>query len=83
MGIDRHLLRHSLTFPSKNRLKLHNSIKVEFRENRHLDPNSEKVKIQRQVAFDGIKQLCGYDFVKSSSSNWVLTTEQTPMPKRK
>jgi LYR motif-containing protein 4 len=79
------LLRSAATFPSKNRARIYQEIRSEWRVNRHLeDPN--KLHKELSVAYKGLQQLRQYDERsmtggKIGSSSWSVTLEQNPMPK--
>jgi LYR motif-containing protein 4 len=79
------LLRSAATFPSKNRARIYQEIRSEWRLNRSLDePNRLQKEIQ--VAYKGLQQLRQYDEQsltggKVGSSSWSVTLEQNPMPK--
>jgi hypothetical protein len=75
----RRLLRSAETYPSKNRAGIYLSIREDFKENKSLDPDSEKVKKQTLVAFKGLDQLRQFD--GRGSTNFAVTLEQNPMPK--
>lgn len=74
------LLRSCETYPSKNRTKIYQSIRDDFRENANLDVNSEKCKKQIHIAYKGLGQLQQYSGY-NSSSNFAVTLEQNPFPK--
>ena len=75
----RQLLRKCETYPSKNRAGIYESIRVDFRENKHLDPNSEKYQKQVHIAFKGLDQLQQFDGRRQT--NFSVTLEQNPFPK--
>lgn len=79
------LLRSCETFPSKNRSKIYESIRIEWREHKSM-PASEKLDQQIAVAYKGLQQLRQYDEGvmsggQSHSANWTVTLEQNPIPK--
>jgi hypothetical protein len=80
------LLRSSATYPSKNREKIYQAIREEWRENKTLEPQEKRDK-QIAVAYKGLEQLRQFDeYVMSSgkgpsSPSWEVTLEQNPMPK--
>ena len=73
------LLRSGATYPSKNAAKIVQSIREDFKDNRTLDPLSDKATKQRHLALQGLEQLRQFD--NRSSSNFVVTLEQNPFPK--
>jgi hypothetical protein len=75
----RRLLRSCETYPSKNRARIYESIRVEFRENISLDSESEKAKKQIHIAYQGLGQL--HQFDGRGSANFSVTLEQNPFPK--
>ena len=75
----RRLLRACETYPSKNRVKIYESIQEDFRENMNLDPASETAKQQIHVAYKGLGQLHQYD--NRTSSTFAVNLEQNPFPK--
>ena len=75
----RRLLRASETYPSKNRKRIYQSIREDFRENINIDPNSEEAKKQIHIAYKGLGQL--HQFDGRGSPNFQVTLEQNPFPK--
>jgi hypothetical protein len=75
----RKVLRACATYPSKNRMRIYESIREDFRENVSLDPESEKAKKQVHIAYKGLEQL--HQFDGRSSANFSVTLEQNPFPK--
>ena len=76
----RRLLRSCQTYPSKNRHKIYESIREDFRENKVLDPTSDKARKQIQIAYKGLSQLRQYDGHRSTT-NFAVNLEQNPFPK--
>jgi hypothetical protein len=78
------LLRSSATYPSKNRAKIYQAIREEWRENKELEPQEKRDK-EIAVAYKGLEQLRQFDehvmSGKPASANWSVTLEQNPMPK--
>lgn len=83
------LLRSAETFPSKNRLKIYQAIREEWKE---YIACTDETKLQRQisVAYKGLDQLRQYDVETMAaasgsksihSPNWTVNLEQNPMPK--
>mmetsp|Transcript_7451 Transcript_7451/g.11498 ORF Transcript_7451/g.11498 Transcript_7451/m.11498 type:complete len:113 (-) Transcript_7451:74-412(-) len=75
----RRLLRSCQTYPSKNRNRIYESIREDFRENASLDPSSEKARKQIHIAYKGLSQLGQFD--GRGSANFAVTLEQNPFPK--
>eukprot|EP00980_Cylindrotheca_fusiformis_P018787 scaffold6265_cov193-Cylindrotheca_fusiformis.AAC.7 len=75
----RRLLRACETFPSKNRGKIYQSIREDFRENVDLDPDSPEGKKQIHIAYKGLSQL--HQFDARSNPNFAVNLEQNPFPK--
>ena len=75
----RRLLRACETYPSKNRSRIYQSIREEFKENKNLEPESEKVVKQIRVAYKGLEQL--HQFDGRHMPNFSIQLEQNPFPK--
>jgi hypothetical protein len=75
----RRLLRGCQIYPSKNRDKLYQSVREDFRENKTLDPESDKARKQIQIAYKGLGQLHQFDNRRSAS--FAVNLEQNPFPK--
>mmetsp|Transcript_768 Transcript_768/g.1750 ORF Transcript_768/g.1750 Transcript_768/m.1750 type:complete len:114 (+) Transcript_768:210-551(+) len=73
------LLRGCQKYPSKNRDKIFQSMREEFRENMSLHPSSEKAKQQIHVAYKGLSQL--HQFDNRSAASFSVSLEQNPFPK--
>jgi hypothetical protein len=78
------LLRSAEAFPSKNRSKIYQSIRDDWRQNKDLQ--GEKLQQQLSVAYKGLSQLRQFDEQEMTggqvdSSNWNVKLEQNPMPK--
>jgi methylphosphotriester-DNA--protein-cysteine methyltransferase len=81
----RRLLRSAATFPSKNRIRIFESIREEFRENLGLDPSDEATEKKVELAYQGLAQLQQFDQQQmaggnKNDTNWNVTLEQNPMP---
>lgn len=79
------LLRSAATFPSKNRDRIYQAIREEWRINKSLEPG-EKLNKELAVAYKGLSQLRQFDTDvmtggQPDSPNWTVTLEQNPMPK--
>jgi Complex 1 protein (LYR family) len=75
----RRLLRGCQTYPSKNRDRIYQSVREDFRENMGLDPESNKARQQVHVAQRGLGQL--HQFDHRSSASFAVNLEQNPFPK--
>lgn len=84
LKVYRRLIRLSRDYPSKNKLGIERSIREEFKENRHLDPQQEATKRKVALAFQGISQLNQFNIEKMTggvdSPNWQVSLDQNPMP---
>jgi hypothetical protein len=79
LQVYKRLLRACETYPSKNRGKIYQSIREDFRENKPLDPSSEKAKQQMHIAYKGLGQL--HQFDNRTSASFAVSLEQNPFPK--
>lgn len=79
LSLYRRLLRSCETYPSKNRDKIYQSIREDFRANKILDPGAEKTRKQIYVAYKGLDQL--HQFDGRSSPTFSVQLEQNPFPK--
>ncbi len=79
LSLYRQLLRSCETYPSKNRDKIYQSIREDFRANKSLDPGAEKTRKQIHVAYKGMDQL--HQFDGRNSTNFSVQLEQNPFPK--
>ena len=73
------LLRACETYPSKNRQKIYESIREDFRINSTLDNESEKCQKQIHIAYKGLSQL--HQFDNRTLSSFTVQLEQNPFPK--
>jgi hypothetical protein len=73
------LLRACATYPSKNRQKIYESIREDFRINSGLDVGSEKCQKQIHIAYKGLSQL--HQFDNRTLSSFTVQLEQNPFPK--
>ena len=81
----RRLLRSAATYPSKNRIRIYESIREEFRENVGLDPSEKSTQKKVELAYQGLAQLRQFDEQQMTGgnkydTNWNVTLEQNPMP---
>jgi hypothetical protein len=76
----RRLLRSGASFPSKNAAGIVQSIRDDFRDNKALDPMSEKAQNKIYLARKGLDQLRQFD--NRGSTNFAVTLEQNPFPKQ-
>ena len=80
LSVYRNLLKKAKVFPSKNRTRILNEIRMEFRRNQNLtDP--KKLAECIELATKGIQQLSMYSDLPRNSTSWAVTMEQNPMPK--
>lgn len=79
LSLYRQLLRSCETYPSKNRARIYQSIREDFRANQNLEPGSEKTRKQIHVAFKGLEQL--HQFDGRNSPSFSVQLEQNPFPK--
>ena len=75
----RRLLRSCETYPSKNRTRIYQSIREDFRENKDLEPGAEQTRKQIHVAYKGLEQL--HQFDSRRLPNFTVQLEQNPFPK--
>lgn len=78
------LLRAAETFPSKNRHRVYQSIREDWRANKNLE--GAKLRQQLALALKGLSQLRQFDEDvmtggQVNSANWSVKLEQNPMPK--
>lgn len=76
----RRLLRACESYPSKNKTKIYQSIREDFRDNVGLDQTSEKAKQQIHVAYKGLSQLHQFDS-RVGATTFAVQLEQNPFPK--
>lgn len=82
ISLYREILKHAQVFPSKNRLRIMNEIKLEFRRNKSMT-NQNEIDIELSKATKGLSQLSQYTNLKTQTSgNWVIDLEKEPMPRR-
>ena len=74
----RRLFRSFATYPSKNRYKIYEAIREEFRHNRTMNPDDPKTQKQIQVAYKGLGQLRMYDTLQLVSAK-LLYNEIAPI----
>ena len=69
----RNIIRHAKVFPSKNRFRILNEIRIEFRENKSMT-DSYQLSLSYQKATKGLSQLQMYTNLKRGpqSSDWVV-----------
>eukprot|EP00566_Odontella_aurita_P034868 CAMPEP_0113565672 /NCGR_PEP_ID=MMETSP0015_2-20120614/22310_1 /TAXON_ID=2838 /ORGANISM="Odontella" /LENGTH=78 /DNA_ID=CAMNT_0000467901 /DNA_START=113 /DNA_END=346 /DNA_ORIENTATION=- /assembly_acc=CAM_ASM_000160 len=61
LSLYRRVLRSCATYPSKNRWRIYESIREEFRENSGLDPDLPETREKIKLAHQGLGQLRMYD----------------------
>lgn len=76
----RRILFAAKRFPSKNRLKVLEEIRSEFRRNVALAP-ADAEPLLKQAHAD-LQQLEAYSSLDQSSNSWVVDTTRDPMPRR-
>ena len=81
----RRLLRSAATYPSKNRTRIFESIRKEFRENLGLDPSDKATEKKVELAYQGLAQLSQFDEQhmsggKKHDTNWNVALDHNPMP---
>mmetsp|Transcript_27516 Transcript_27516/g.40437 ORF Transcript_27516/g.40437 Transcript_27516/m.40437 type:complete len:106 (-) Transcript_27516:106-423(-) len=86
LSLYRKILRSAAVYPSKNRLRIYEAIRQEFRENKSMDPKSDETQVKVSIAIKGLSQLKQFDEYtmtggKTGSPNWTVNLEQNPMPK--
>jgi LYR motif-containing protein 4 len=87
------LLRCAEVYPSKNRIKIYNAIREEWKEHRVLT-DAQKIQRQLAIAYKGVEQLQQFNVENMTrtsgagggrgninSANWEIHLEQNPMPK--
>ena len=79
LNLYRRLLRSCETYPSKNRGRIYQSIREDFRENKNLEPGTDQTRKQIHVGFKGLEQLHQFDGRKMP--NFSVQLEQNPFPK--
>lgn len=77
----RNILKKAGKFPSRNRSRVINEIKGEFRKNRHMPTGPELAKAIG-VAKKGLVQLSMYTDLPPAASSWAVHLDKEPMPKR-
>lgn len=75
----RRLLRACETYPSKNRGKIYQSIREDFRENKEMNPDAPETLKQIHIAYKGLGQL--HQFDGRQNPNFSVQLEQNPFPK--
>lgn len=84
LQVYRQLLRSAKVYPSSNRTRIYEAIRIEWRENSSLSPEKAKEKVA--LAYKGLSQLKQFDINQMTggnpqSHNWNVHLEQNPMPK--
>ncbi len=80
LSLYRQILYAARQFPSIKRHKIVEEIRVGFRENKNLQ--GEELKVKLDVAIKGLSQLHQYTTLPKSSTSWSVSMETTPMPQR-
>jgi Complex 1 protein (LYR family) len=80
LNLYRRLLRACEKYPSKNKMRIYQSIQEDFRANVRMDPTSEKTAQQISVALKGLSQLHQFDS-RVGATSFAVQLEQNPFPK--
>jgi len=80
LALYKRVLKGAAKFPSKNRWKVYEEIRVEFREKAALDPESAKAAECVKVAEDSLAHLEPYNNLDPDAKDWVVHTVEQPMP---
>jgi hypothetical protein len=78
----RQILKRAKIFPSKNRYRIFNEIRAEFRRNRSIE-DPKKLETAISLAKKGLGQLSMYTDLPSTQKDWQVNLEEEPMPKPK
>jgi LYR motif-containing protein 4 len=81
LSLYKNILRGAQRFPSIKRDGLVQEIRLNFRQNRALEDEKEIQKCL-SIAIKGLSQLSMYTSLKPSASQWSVTLDQQPMPRR-
>lgn len=80
LSLYRQILSAARQFPSIKRHKIVEEIRAGFRENKALQGDELKVKLD--VAIKGLGQLQQYTTLERGSTSWSVSLETTPMPQQ-
>ena len=72
------LLQNLKVFPSKNRDKLYEEVRVEFRANAK-ETDTNKIRTYRDLAIKGVEQLRAYTNLDDRALNWEVNLEEAPL----
>ena len=80
VSLYRAIVRSAKVFPSKNRSRILEEIRVDFRKNKNLEAG-EKLTDALNVAIKGLSQLGMYSNLDPSrGSDWAVTLDSSPLP---
>lgn len=80
ISLYRSIVRSAKVFPSKNRSRILQEIRVDFRKNKNLEPG-EKLTDALNVAIKGLSQLGMYSNLDPTrGSDWAVTLDSSPLP---
>ena len=75
----RDIIRSARIFPSKNRNKIVQEIRDEFRRNRNMETIAANEQLK--LAFKGLDQLNAYSNLPKKRGDWAVSLESNPMPR--
>jgi hypothetical protein len=82
LNLYRNIIRSAKVFPSRNRTRIVEEIRVDFRKNKDLQ-EGEPLRIAMGVAIKGLEQLNAYTHLDPrKGSEWAVSMDTSPMPKR-
>lgn len=80
ISLYRSIIRSAKVFPSKNRSRILEEIRVDFRKNKNLEAG-EKLTNALNVAIKGLSQLGMYSNLDPTrGSDWAVTLDSSPLP---
>ena len=80
LSLYRHIIRSAKCFPSKNRLKIVDGIRKDFRINASL-VDRKAINEAINLAVKGLDQLDAYSKLPKSRGDWQVQLDSNPMPK--
>ena len=75
----REILRSARVFPSRNRARIVEEIRVDFRKNIGLEELAARENLQ--LAMKGLEQLNAYSNLPKRSGDWQVHMDSNPMPR--
>jgi LYR motif-containing protein 4 len=81
LSLYRQILSAARRFPSIKRNSIVEEIRVGFRENRNVQ--GEELKVKMDIAIKGLGQLEQYSGLKRQSTSWSVSLDTNPMPNNK